>query len=344
LKIEQVSPLKWSQYDSIAEGFGDCQLFHFSTWLQVIREAYGHEGTCFVARRGDDIEAVLPVVEVASWLTGKRGVSIPFADLAPPLAANRAAFELVLAAALRYGQSRGWSYFELRGAGDWMGDVEPTSTFRAHHLDLAIGEQALLKRFESRVRGAIRKAEKAGVRTEVSTSLEVLRLYYELHCETRKRHGTPPQPFHFFHSLFTHALSKGQGFTVMARYEGEPVAGAVFLHQGGRAVYKFSASSLKHRSLQANNLVLWTAIRTCASMGIASMHFGRTDLSNSGLRKYKTGWATVESPLHYVRYEVKRRVRRAQRNGSSQLPTRVLAKIPDPLFRLAGSVLYRHLS
>ncbi len=51
------------------------------------------------------------MMEVRSWLTGKRGVSLPFTDTCDPLGApTDALFDEVT----RYGAAQGWKYWESR--------------------------------------------------------------------------------------------------------------------------------------------------------------------------------------------------------------------------------------
>ena len=58
----------------------------------------------------------------------------------------------------------------------------------------------------------VRKAEKEGVCAEVSTSAEAIEVYYGLHCETRRKHGVPPQPFSFFQNIFRNTTKKDNDF------------------------------------------------------------------------------------------------------------------------------------
>jgi hypothetical protein len=287
---------------------------------------------------------MLPIVEVQSWVTGKRGVALPFADFCPPMASDAAAFEMVLAEAVKHAQERRWRYLEIRGGSKLMGKAPASVAFRAHILDLSAGTDHLFARLEGRMRTAIRKAEKEGVRVEVSNAAEAIETYYAMHCETRKKHGVPPQPWSFFQNLYSHIISKESGIVAVARHQGAPIAAAVFVHSGRQAVYKFSASNAAFLRLCGNNLVLWEAIKWYANHGFSSMHFGRTSLGNDGLRKYKTGWGTEETTLEYFRYSLPKQTYVVDQDRSEGGHNRALGLLPSPLFRLAGRMLYRHLS
>jgi Acetyltransferase (GNAT) domain len=344
LRIEVFDPLEHAAYDEMVSACPDNVPFHSRAWLRIIRDTYGHRPICFVAKSGDGVQAMLPIVEVQSWITGRRGVMLPFADCCPPMASDAAAYDLVLAEAVKYAQERRWKYLEFRGGRKWMPEAQASVAFHAHILDLSAGTDQLFGRLEGRMRTAIRKAEKEGVRVEVLNAAEAIETYYTLHCETRKKHGVPPQPFSFFQNLYSHAISKGSGIVVVARYQGVPIAAAVFMHYGRQAVYKFSASNAAFLRLCGNNVVLWEAIKWYANHGLSSMHFGRTSFGNDGLRKYKTGWGAEETKLEYFRYSLPKQAYVVDQDRSEGGHNRFLGLLPRPLFRMAGQVLYRHLS
>ena len=344
LRVERLDPLEGVAYDDLVSAFPDSVPFHSRAWLTIIRDTYGHKPICFVAKDGDKVKAMVPLVEVQSWLTGRRGVMVPFADFCPPMANDAGAYERVLAEVVKYAQQRKWKYVELRGGRKLMPKAQASVSYHAHILDLAAGSDRLFERLEGRMRTAIRKAEREGVRVEVSNAAEAMQTYYDLHCETRKKHGVPPQPFAFFRNLHSQAISKETGIVVVARCQEAPIAAAVFVHFGRHAVYKFSASNAAFLKLCGNNVVLWEAIKWYANRGFSSIHFGRTSFGNDGLRKYKAGWGPEETTLEYFKYSIPKQAYVVDRDRSEGGYNRFLGRLPRPLFLLAGRVLYRHLA
>jgi hypothetical protein len=344
LCVEVLDPLEHAAYDELVVACPDNVPFHSRAWLRVIRDTYGHRPLCFVAKDRGGVVAMLPIVEVQSWITGRRGVMLPFADLCPPMASDAAAYGSVFTEAVQCGRERGWKYLEFRGGRKWMQDAKASVAYYAHTLDLSAGSDKLFGRFDSPTRRAIRKAEREGVRVEVSNSSQAIQIYYTLHCETRKKHGVPPQPFSFFQNLFWHLIAKEAGVVVVAWHRSVPIAAAVFLHHGRQAIYKFGASNGAFLSLRGNNMVHWEAIRWYANQGFSSLHFGRTSFGNEGLRRYKAGWGSEETTLEYFRYSIPKQAYIVDPDRSEGGYKRFLSLLPGPLFRLAGRMLYRHLS
>ena len=204
-------------------------------------------------------------------------------------------------------------------------------------------EDRVFASFKSNTRRNVQKAVKEGVRIEIGDSLRALETYYKLHCRTRKDHGLPPQPFSFFRKIHEHAVAAGRGFTALAFVKDLCVAGAVFLHFGSEAVYKFGASDKRHQHARPNNLVMWEAIRECARRGCLHFSFGRTEPENQGLLQFKRGWGTTERELYCYRYDLHRKSFVTQSVGVKGFYNRVFGMTPIPVLRVLGSALYRHL-
>jgi hypothetical protein len=281
-------------------------------------------------------------MEVSSWITGRRGIALPFTDELAPLAPDAAAFGCLHREALVLAGQRHWKYFECRGGRDLFGDAPASESFLGHRLDLTAGESAIFSHFGKTNRGAIRQAGESGLKIEFSRDLEAIRAFHGLMCMTRRRHGVPPQPFSFFACVQRHVLAENQGWVVLARHNGLPVAGAVYFHFGKTVIYKYGASDEKFNLLRGNNLVMWEAIRRHAGEGFATLDFGRTALDNEGLRRFKLSWGTAERTIGYVRQELPSRRFRAARAPSAGWSTRIFRAVPGPILRLIGAVLYKH--
>lgn len=338
-----VDPLTHPGWDSLLAGHGAGSFFHGSAWARVLHETYGHRPFYFCRISGNRLDALLATMEVSSWCTGRRGVSLPFTDECPVLtgaASDRGLYD----AALALGRTRGWRYLEYRGNHeDWPG-AKPSVSFYTHVIDLQGGAEALFKRLASALRRGIRKAQDQGLQIEFDSDPEAISLYYSLHCGTRRRHGVPPQPFRFFRNIGRHVLGTGQGFVAVVRFEKKPVAAAVFLHHGHQAIYKFGASDYRFQHLRPNNLMMWQAMKRCAELGCASLHMGRTSLANEGLRRFKLSFGAKEEMTGYAKYDFKREAFVDDVDRAEGPLNQVFRFLPAPLFRLAGSMLYPHLS
>jgi CelD/BcsL family acetyltransferase involved in cellulose biosynthesis len=338
-----VNPLEYSKWASQLANHPAASFFHGTAWPQVLWKTYGHEPVYFCRFSGGQLKQLLPVMEVSSPCTGRRGVSLPFADFCSPLNSSEEDLSALYAFAVEHGRRRNWRHLETRGSfGQWRG-AAPSVAFFGHVLSLEGGEEALFKGLDGAMRRGIRKAEQSGVQVEFGNTLEAIRIFYTLHCRTRRRHGVPPQPIEFFENIARHALEPGHGFVAIARHEQRPLAAAVFFHEGRSALYKYGASDEEAQHLRPNNLMMWEAIKRCATGGFAELHFGRTSLYNDGLRHFKLGFGAVEEPIEYAKYEFSRDGFVSDVDRSEGLLNRVFRCLPQPLLVQAGRLLYRHL-
>lgn len=342
--LSVVNPLENNSWDTEVSRSAEHTVFHTSGWAHVLQETYQHH-PLYLQWSGSTPASVgfLPLMELNTFLKGRRAIALPFTDACPPLTTSSEAAAALFNAAQVLGRKRGWKLLEIRGSIASLPNVPPSTTFYNHTLDLTIGEKALFENFDPSVRRAIRKAEKEGLRISIDTSRDAMRQYFDLHVLTRHKHGIPPQPVEFFDNIQKHLLSAKQGFVITAYCGALPAASAVFLTGSRKAVYKFGASNEMLLPLRANNLVMWEAIRHLASEGCRSLDFGRTSLGHDGLRRFKLGWGTQERNLSYYCFDFVTGSFIAQPDRASGWYNHVFRAMPMPLLKWLGRFLYPHL-
>jgi hypothetical protein len=339
--VHWTNPLKHENWDDRVgrENHDSYSFFHTTAWAKVLTGTYQYDPVYFIS---EGTGAVLPLMEVNSGLTGKRAVALPFTDICDPLCADKADFDKLFRNAVELGQARGWNYLEFRGGDAFFQGTVPSLAFYRHCVEIPADAEAYFAQLPGPVRRAIRKAEKSDLQIEISPDFAAIKQYYLLHCKSRKRHGLPPQPFSFFKNLHQHALSRGLGIVVLARWRNVPVAGAVFLHSGDRAIYKFGASDDSFQQLRGNNLVFREAIKWFSRNGIRKLDLGRTSTGNEGLRRFKLGWNAEETIIRYYRFCFRQNDFVPMRDEGLGWHNYVFKALPLPASRMAGEFLYRH--
>ena len=317
-------------------------LFHSDAWCRILTDTYGFTSRS-ISLEGSS-QPTLPILEVNSWLTGRRGVSLPFTDHCAASCRNVSDFAAVLAKVETLARQHRWTYWEYRGGTEFWPDAQPSVTYFQHHLALQSDVPALFRGCHATTRTAVRKAEATPLQVDFSTSRAAMRQYYRLACHTRQRHGLPPQPWAFFDNLQSRLLAAGHGQIALATLHGQPVAGAVFLESDTEAHYKFGASDTAFQELRPNNLIMWRAIEHYARRGFARLDFGRTSQDNSGLRRFKLGWGATESLLAYVRLEFPSRRFATVSDATTGRHTAFFRRLPQPLARIFGRLAYRHIA
>jgi len=340
--VKQINPLQQTDWDERMAAQPQATFFHGTAWARVLTETYGYAPVYLATGHAGGLPGMLPLMEVDSWLTGRRGVSLPFTDECEPLCGDRETFQKLFQSALKLGRERGWKYLECRGGERFFPGIPVSLGHYAHCLKLRADEKTLFAGLDGGVRRAIRKAEKEGVKVEISREWGAVKAFYSLLVKTRKRHGLPPQPFSLFQNIFRHVLRPNMGVVIVARQGHTPVGAAVYFQWGNRAIYKYGASDERFQHLRGNNLVMWEAIKWCGRQGLGSLHLGRTSLANPGLRKFKLGWGAEEGKIAYFKFDLRRRQFVVERDETEGWHNRVFRSAPIFASRLAGRLLYRH--
>lgn len=339
-----LDPLERPGWDSLVAAHSQATIFHGTGWARVLRQTYGHTPVYLCRFDGGQLTELLPLMEVSSPWSGRRGVSLPFTDFCPALTAEGGDGRALYPAAMDLGRQRRWKYLECRSRSEGWTGASPSLSFYGHSIDLTAGVEALFKQLDSAIQRGVRKAETAGLQVDFSGDRESIKTFYTLHCATRRRHGLPPQPFRFFENIQRCILDAGQGFVATARLKDQPLAAAVFFCHGRRVLYKFGASDHDFQQMRPNNLMMWAAIRHSVERGFSTLHLGRTSLANEGLRRFKLGFGASEETVQYCRYDFASGRFVTDADRTEGWFNQVFARLPLPLLRLAGRMLYPHLS
>jgi len=344
LQMRVVDPLRERTWDHLVALHHDADCFHTSAWARVLHQTYNHQPFYLQFSRGRRLAALVPLMEVRSAFTGRRGVCLPFSDACEPLVFDPGAIGLVTDQLVRFARERRWRHLEIRGGKSLRLATRPATKFYGHTLDLRRGAEELIIRFASPVRRAIRKAERRGVSALILRNRQAISDFYQLHVQTRRRHGLPPQPVSFFLNIYKHIVRSGLGFIVLARHGSRSIAAAIFFRFGKNALYKYGASDKRFQEFRANNLVMCQGIQVLAQSGVEKLSFGRTEQENEGLRRFKLSWNAQEETIDYFRVDPSGRQRFAPaRPHDSGLHKKVFERLPLIFNRLAGSIIYPHL-
>jgi len=341
--VTVVNPLEHLQWNQLIQDSGQGSIFHTSNWARVLAETYDYHPAYVMLTKQGDFCGCLPIMEVKSILTGKRGVCLSFSDCCGAVAHSRDDFNLLLESVLALGKMSGWRYIEFRGE-PYLTQQASSEEYVYHDLEILPDIAKMQSRLRKGTSSSIRKAEREGVKITVSKSLEDVREFYRLHCLTRRRHGMPPQPASFFDRLHQYLICEDLGFAVLAHHQQRVVAGLICLHFGDQAVWKYGASDDAYKQLGANNLVLWETIKICAARGFKTMSLGRTDRDNDGLISFKNGWGAVKTCINYYRYNFATRgfISSGKKHTSSSY-RKIFRYLPVDVLRTIGNIAYRHI-
>src|SRR3954471_1368662 len=139
--VQIVDPLAIPDWDTLVMSLPGHSFFHSSAWARVLEESYGYKPVYFAKVESGELRALLPMMHVHSWLTGKRGVSLPFSDMCEVLGDSASIAELY-AAVKKDVAARSWTHFELRSSAG-MHEAPASENFFGHSIELSRDEEKI---------------------------------------------------------------------------------------------------------------------------------------------------------------------------------------------------------
>ena len=323
----------------------DSSVFHSPAWMSVLGETYGFKPTALVSldSSGEPV-AGIPFVRVED-LIGERIVSLPFSDYCDPLVGdqekwNRLASQLVdeehpvVLKCLHNPIPLADGRFSQVNRAKW------------HGVDLRSDLETIWKGINEAARRAIRKAEKDGVAVSIAEDEETVRAFFDMHFRSRKyKYHLLAQPYQFFQNIWRLILERGNGALMVATYEGEVIAGTLYLEWQDKLFYKFNASVPAHLSHRPNDLLVWKGIQHAKEKGLSYLDFGLSDWDQDALLQYKRKFATEEKTITILRHSPSQESSKQEKEGRALMSR--LAElfthegVPDMVTEQAGILLYR---
>jgi hypothetical protein len=339
-----LDPLADCNLDLTLIKYSGYSFFHTAVWAKVLNITYGYSPKYFTVIDGSDIISIIPVMEINSIVTGKRGVSLPFSDYCPPLTIDNNTVGDLINYIIDFGRSNGWKSLELR-SGDLYFHPETiySKQYFGHIIKLLPDEKEQFGTFSYSTQKNINKTLREGISVIVSDTENSLMEFYRLLCLTRKRHGIPPQPIRFFENIFHEIIKKGYGVILTAKYKDICIGAGMFFYFSEKAIFKYGVSDYNYQHVRPNNLILWEAIRYFIKKGCQEIDLGRTSIDNEGLRRFKLGWGANEVIMRYYKYNYKKNAFVSSNLAENSKYTRLMKVMPIKMLRFVGEIMYKHV-
>ena len=343
LHYKVLNPLEDEDWDDLLTQYSDATFFHTQCWAKVLTKTYGYGPKYFLFFSENELCLLLPVMEIKSALTGRRGVSLPFTDFMMPLVTRHLDVQEYWDELIAYADKSKWQHIDLRGDIGFQSSACVYDSFLQHDVRLQVDTDEMFSRFSTNNKRNIKKAIREDVEIEIRHDMESIEAFYRLNSVTRKRHGVPSQPYRFFVNLYKYIIGEGKGTVVIAKKGEEVIAGAIYFLFGNKAIYKYGASKKEKSYLRANNLIMWEAIKWLSKRGCQSLCLGRTEKNNQGLLRYKMGWAPEQKTVNYYRYCIKDKAFILKNDAAESVSTNFFRRAPVSLSNFLGQVLYKHV-
>jgi CelD/BcsL family acetyltransferase involved in cellulose biosynthesis len=344
-ELYTLDPLLDRRWDDLVASHPKASVFHQKGWLRALAKSYGYRPLVLTSSPpGEKLSDGIVFCEVKSWITGCRLVSLPFADHSEPLL-NESRGPLDLAEWMRTERrQQGWKYIEIRPLSGEMHSHSPlvaSQSYWLHTLDLRPPlEQIFQNMHKDCIQRRIRRAEREQLSYEKGCSEELLDDFYRLLLITRRRHHLLPQPRAWFRNLV--ACMNPNVVIRLARKDGIPIAAILTLSHCRTVVFKYGCSDQQFHYAGGMPLLFWKLIEEARDEGCEQIDFGRTDLENGGLIRFKDRLGTFRRRLSYFRHPESLKIGEAVA-PDMHATRRLFSVLPDSLSSRAGQLVYRHI-
>ena len=344
--MHRIDPLTDPRWDVLVSKHGAACAFHTSDWLRALAHTYGYQPFVLTSSPADSpLTDGVPLCRVDSWATGARLVSLPFTDHCQPLASSTDVDNVLEYLQQVVAEEKKTKFAELRPARPtsetairWAASAE----YVAHWLDVTGSIESLFNALDKdSIQRKIRRAEREKLEYREGRSAEIIDIFYGLLLRTRRRHQLPPQPKAWFRTL-AQTMDDTIQFRLAVK-EGVPAAAIVTLSHPNSMIYKYGCSDERYHATGAMPFLYWRMIQDAKGAGIPLVDFGRSDLDNPGLIRFKDQWGTRKTTLKYYRFPAPTVGRASSASMLTRAAKTVFARLPDPILETVGKIVYKHI-
>jgi len=341
-RVSEIEPGSDPRWDEFVVGHPDGHVYLHSTWLRCLAAEYDRPLIALCAEEAAGaLTGVLPLVARRGRLS-----SLPRTPIAGPLARDRETAGALLQAALERPEAR----LQIKRAAADLDGLAPAvsgAPWRASYVLPLPGDESQLhfgnSRNHGRIKWAVNKAQKEGVRVRVAEDVTDVRAWYPLYLKTMREVVVPPRPLRLFEAMWSEMAPRDLMRLYVAEHGGRMIAGSIVLGLGRTAFYAFNGRLRDALVLRPNDVLQWEAIHDACRRGFERYDLGEVTEDRAGLAEFKRKWGADEVRLHRYYHPPPKDATTGDGARSLRVAMSLWPRLPLAATRLAGDIAYRWL-
>lgn len=308
-----------------------------------MQKAYGHQCIYLMASEQDKVVGVLPLVKMGVPLLGSHFCSLPFCDLGGVLADSDAAQQELLEHAKAMMSATRIETAQLRhSAGHQVEEPEPGAKVRML-LSLESSADAQFKKFKSKLRSQVRKAEKNGISFFEGTTEEHRLEFYRVMQVNMHQLGSPVHSRKWFDSVLQEYGAQAR--LGLVEFDGVVVGGAIILLCGSSVTVPWASTLPAYNHLSPNMLLYWGLLSIAADAEYSCFDFGRSTVGE-GTFRFKKQWGAVAVPLEWQEFNQLglQNIQSAEASSLRDKIAELWRRMPAFVVNLVGPTIRRYIS
>ncbi len=282
------------RWDQFVLSCPQATFFHRAGWQTIIQDVFRHETWFLYAERAGEIEGLLAIAHIDSWLFGNSVISLPFGVYGGVAANNPQAAEALEIEAGRIAKQLGSDCLEFRNREARHPDWPKQDLYVTFRKAILSDVEANLLAVPRKQRAMVRKGIKNGLRSEIDSDVG---RFFHLYADNVHRHGTPAMPKKYFQALLTEFGPDCEILTVSGP-DDQVLSSVMSFYFRDEVLPYYAGDDESARHLAANDFKYWELMRRACEKGLKVFDYGRSK-QGTGSFAFKKNWGFEPKPLHY---------------------------------------------
>ncbi|MBD3893577.1 FemAB family XrtA/PEP-CTERM system-associated protein [Hydrogenophaga sp.] len=329
-----------ARWDAFVLACPQATFFHRAGWQSIIRQQLRHDTYFLYAQAHGQIQGVLPLGHVKSWLFGNALTALPFTVYGGVAASTEAAAAVLEQEAQQLARQLGVDHLELRHLQRRHPDWPAQDLYVTFRKEILPTEEDNLLAIPRKQRAMVRKGIKNGLTAHLDPDAK---RFFKLFSHNVHRHGTPALSQRYFQALLDTFGSDCEVLTVCAP-DGRPLSSVLSFYFRDQVLAYYAGDDETARDLAANDFKYWDLMRRACARGLKVFDYGRSKVG-TGTYAFKKNWGFEPTPLHYEFCLYKREAipQHNPANANYQLLISAWRRLPLGVANWLGPHIVRHL-
>jgi FemAB-related protein (PEP-CTERM system-associated) len=329
-----------ARWDSFVMSCPKATFFHRSGWQNIVRDVFRHDTYFLYAESEGEIQGVLALGHVNSWLFGNALTSLPFAVYGGVAAVSNQAADALELEAQAIAKRLDVEHLEFRNVSPRHTDWPTQDLYVTFRKELFAEEEANMLAIPRKQRAMVRKGIKNGLVGEIDDTVD---RFFALFADNVHRHGTPAMPKKYFQALQAQFGADCEILTVVAP-NGKALSSVLSFYFRDEVLPYYAGDDESARDFAANDFKYWDLMRRACARGIKVFDYGRSK-QGTGPYAFKKNWGFEPTPLHYEYCLYKREAipQNNPNNAKYKLMINTWRRMPLALVNWLGPFVVRNL-
>lgn len=297
LTINRLSPqdaATATRWDAFVMACPEATFFHRAGWQKIVSDVFHHDSYFLYAERAGQIQGVLPLGHIHSWLFGNSLTSLPFAVYGGVAALTAEAADALELEAQHIAKGLGVAHLELRNVKPRHADWPMQDLYVTFRKDILTDEEANMLAIPRKQRAMVRKGIKNALVSEIDSNVD---RFFAVFADNVHRHGTPAMPKKYFQALMAVFGADCEVLTVVTP-DGQVLSSVLSFYFRDEVLPYYAGDFEAARELAANDFKYWELMRRACARGLKVFDYGRSK-QGTGPYAFKKNWGFEPTPLHY---------------------------------------------